>query len=70
MHYAFTEEAINKVLAYLGKRTYDDVADLINELKTTATPVTINPPITEPSTTVEEPVLVTEPITEGGTENV
>lgn len=73
MHYAFTEETINEVLAYLGTRPFNEVSELFNKIKAGATPVSINQPVIEPTTPeipVESQNLTPEPTTEGGINNV
>lgn len=46
MHVAFPQETFNKLVTYLGNKPFNEVENLINELKATVKPVNIT--TTEP----------------------
>lgn len=59
MHVAFPTDTFNKLIAYLGNKPFNEVEDLMTELKAKIQPVEVNfPP--KPET------LTPEPIKEGG----
>ena len=57
MHVAFPKDTFDKLVNYLGSKPFNEVENLINELKATVKPVNITEPVKEG---VDENVLSTQ----------
>lgn len=80
MHIAFPQDTFDKLITYLGNKPFNEVEDLINEIKAKIQPVEVNFPQPEPSTkegvdeivqsTETESIQETQPSQEGGIQGV
>lgn len=73
--YVLDEDVLNRALEYLGKRPYDEVANIVKDIFRNAKPVAGTTPVVPPApSTVPTPETVPtdtlNPNTEGGDENV